>query len=102
MKIQSGNGIAAFPGVFQSSSVRTAAASAAVQREETARRFDQVTITARENGSFEMELKSRLSQEVRSATTTGTLSALKREIEAGTYHPDPASIAKKMLLMQEG
>lgn len=101
MKIQSGNSVTAFPGVIQSSQMRTAGASVAVQREETARHFDQVTITARESGSFAMELKSRLVQEARSATTTGTLAALKQEIAAGTYQPDPASIARKMLLMRE-
>ncbi len=48
-----------------------------------------------------MELQSKLSQEVRTATTTGTLANLRREVQSGQYQVDARSIAKKLLLMGE-
>lgn len=76
--------------------------AAPVQKEELARRFDSVTISG-ENGksSFEMELRSKLAQEVRTATSSGKLSALREEVQSGAYWPDPMAIARKMLLFGE-
>lgn len=48
-----------------------------------------------------LELKSRLSQEVRTATTTGALSTLREEVQAGEYRIDAGNIARKMLLLGE-
>ena len=48
-----------------------------------------------------MELQGKLSQEVRTATTTGTLNALRQEVQSGRYQVDARSIAKKLLLMGE-
>lgn len=64
--------------------------------------FDKVTLSAREGeDSRRLELQSRLSQEVRTATTTGTLAALRQQVQAGEYKIDAASIAKKLLLLGE-
>ena len=46
---------------------------------------------------FQMELVSRLSREVRTATTTGRIQELHRSVSSGEYHPDPAAIAKSIL-----
>lgn len=51
--------------------------------------------------SFQMEMVSRLSQEVRTATTTGDIQELRQEVSAGEYRPDPMAIAGRMLLMVE-
>ena len=51
--------------------------------------------------SFQMELVSRLSQEVRTVNTTGDIQDLRREVSAGEYTPDPMAIAGRMLLMVE-
>ena len=51
--------------------------------------------------SFQMEMVSRLSQEVRTANTTGDIQELRREVSAGEYHPDPMAIAGRMLLLVE-
>ena len=48
-----------------------------------------------------MEMVSRLSQEVRTANTTGDIQELRREVSAGEYHPDPMAIAGRMLLLVE-
>ncbi len=44
----------------------------------------------------------RLTQEVRAATTTGTVQELRRAVAADEYVPDPVAIAKKMLFFAEG
>lgn len=70
----------------------------------TAQNFDQITISSEHSvdSRFQMELKSRLSREVRTATTTGTLADLRRQIEAGEYQVDPVAIARRMLLVEGG
>lgn len=65
-------------------------------------KFDQVTLSAHEGEDpIKMELQSKLSQEVRTATTTGTLAALRQEVQSGQYQVDARSIAKKLLLLGE-
>lgn len=67
-----------------------------------AEKFDQVTLSAHEGEDpIKMELQSRLSQEVRTATTTGTLASLRQEVQSGQYQVDARSIAKKLLLLGE-
>ena len=84
---------------FQPQSFSGAGAAVGAQREDFARRFDSVTIT--EGSSAARDLKSRLSQEVRTATSTDMVSALRQQIRSGTYQSDPREIARKMLLMGE-
>ena len=52
--------------------------------------------------SFQMEMVSRLSREVRTANTTGDIQELRREVSAGEYHPDPMAIAARILFLGEG
>ena len=47
-----------------------------------------------------MELKGKLTQEVRTATSSDMIAALREQVQNGTYEPDPQEIAKKMLLME--
>ncbi|MBQ9348444.1 MAG: flagellar biosynthesis anti-sigma factor FlgM [Oscillibacter sp.] len=67
----------------------------------TARRFDSVTIYAGEGrqSAYELELRSKISQEVRTATSSGMISELRQQIQGGTYRVDPSAIAQKMLLL---
>lgn len=51
--------------------------------------------------SFQMEMVSRLSREVRTANTTGDIQELRREVSAGEYRPDPMAIAGRMMLLVE-
>lgn len=68
----------------------------------TAEKFDQITLSAHEGEDpYKMELQSKLSQEVRTATTTGTLTALREQVQSGQYQVDARSIAKKLLLLGE-
>jgi len=64
-------------------------------------KYDQVTISAHENDPFMMEMKSRIAQDVRTATTTGEISALHDQVQAGEYRIDAGNIARKMLLLGE-
>ena len=51
--------------------------------------------------SFQMEMVSRLSREVRTANTTGDIQELRQELSAGKYTPDPMAIAGRMLFLVE-
>ena len=48
---------------------------------------------------MQKNMVSRISQEVRTATTTGDIQALKQEVAAGEYVPNPMEIADKILFM---
>ncbi len=101
MEIYVGSGISALSGAIKTRGARTA--SAPSRQENAARRFDSVSIggTRPGNSGFALALKSRLTQEVRASTTPGRLSALREQVQDGTYRPDPTAIARKMLLMAE-
>ena len=62
------------------------------------RRFDSVTISGESGRAFAMEARSRLSNEVRTATSTASVSAIREEIRQGTYPLDSTAIARNMLL----
>ena len=86
-------------GTVNAGSVKT------TEKSDFARRFDSVTISSAggnmELGGIGMELKSRLTQEVRAAASTENVAALKELIQNGDYHPDATETAKKMLLFGE-
>ena len=66
-------------------------------------KYDSVTISRPSQDSrFHMGLVSRLSQEVRTATTTGDIAALRQQVADHTYVPDPSAIAARILLLGEG
>lgn len=67
----------------------------------TGGQYDQVTISAHENDPFMMEMKSRIAQDVRTATTTGEIGMLHDQVQAGEYKIDAGNIARKMLLLGE-
>lgn len=103
MKITTGGGISVSPDVARPYASQTYNASPA-QKGEFSRRFDSITISGEGNGrsSFSLELKSRLSREVRVASSSGSaVAALRDEVQSGAYQPDPAAIARKMLLLGE-
>ena len=79
----------------------SAAAPIPAAKEDMARRFDSVTISENWDENPEMAMKSRLSQEVRTATSTDRVAALREQVRGGTYRSDPVQIARKMLLMGE-
>ena len=64
--------------------------------------YDSVTLSAPGQDNRFMGLVSKLSQEVRTATTTGDIAALRQQVADHTYVPDPSSIAARILLLGEG
>ena len=77
-----------------------AGGTAKLQRGGNERRFDSITLSGEsKRSSFEMELRGKISQEVRTATTSGQVAALREQVQSGTYQVDAREIAKKMLLM---
>lgn len=51
--------------------------------------------------SFQMEMVSRLSREVRTANTTRDIQELRQKVSTGEYTPDPMAIAGRMLFLVE-
>lgn len=84
------------------SQTRTHGTPASAQPSGAGEKFDKVTLSAREGvDPYKLELQSKLSQEVRTATTTGTLTALREQVQKGEYRINAESIAKKLLLLGE-
>jgi len=80
----------------QASAVKT-------QRGGISRRFDSVMLSTAEGtrSTYEMDLRGKLSQEVRTATSSGQVAALREQVRSGTYQVDARELAKKMLLLGE-
>ena len=66
-------------------------------------KYDSATFSPLPEGrsAFHMQLVSRLSQEVRTATTTGDIQTLRQSVSSGEDTPDPAAIAGRMLFLTE-
>lgn len=69
---------------------------------EPGSRFDKAAFSSEPSGTsrFRLELVSRLSQEVRSAVSTGDIQELQRQVNEHEYQPDCAEIASRLLLMK--
>ena len=72
------------------------------QVSQGAGKYDSVTLSAPGQDNRFMDLVSKLSQEVRTATTTGDIAALRQQVADHTYTPDPSAIAARILLLGEG
>lgn len=61
--------------------------------------YDSITISPAPTGEdrFQMDLVSRLSNEIRTNTTTGDIQSLREQVAAGTYQVDASAIAARML-----
>ncbi len=89
-------------GTVRVNQIRPHNAPAAAQSGSGGEKFDKVTISAREGIEPQrLALQSKLSQEVRTATTTGTLANLREQVQAGEYRINAESIAKRLLLLGE-
>ena len=79
------------------------AGAAKMQRGGAVRRFDSVMLSTTEGArsSYEMDLRGKISQEVRTATSSGQVAALREQVRNGTYQVDARALAKKMLLLDE-
>lgn len=86
------------PSTYYSTRRRSASAQTALER-----KYDSATFSPLPEGrsAFQMQLVSRLSQEVRTATTTGDIQSLRQAVSSGTYTPDPMAIAGRMLFLTE-
>lgn len=107
MRISPGNGIPlssvsvanSVNTVNSINSLKNSRAQAGKPEPKLEHNFDTVTIGS--DGSFRQSLLSKISQEVRTATTTGTVNALREQVQAGTYQVDAGAIARKMLFLGE-
>lgn len=83
---------------YYSTRRRSASAQTALEH-----KYDSATFSPLPEGrsAFQMQLVSRLSQEVRTATTTGDIQSLRQAVSSGEYTPDPMAIAGRMLFLTE-
>ena len=65
-------------------------------------KYDSVTLSSNGSSDTYKTMVGRLTQEVLTATTTGDIKALRRQVSAGTYEPNPSVIAARMLFIGEG
>lgn len=92
------------PAVTGAAQTRPARAAVSTERKgNAAKRFDTVSISGKASGRspFEMRLRSKVTQEARATGTAGNLSALRSQVQAGTYEIDAVTVARQMLLMPE-
>lgn len=85
------------PKVYRTKAGRDARAQIAVG----ANNYDSFTLSSPNQDRRFLGLVSRLSQEIRTTTTTGDIAALHHQVESGQYSPDPMSIAARMLFLGE-
>lgn len=65
-------------------------------------KYDSVTLSTPSQDSRFLDLVSQLSREVRTATTTGDIAALRQQVADNQYTPDPTAIAARILFLGEG
>ena len=65
-------------------------------------KYDSITLSSGngENRMFK-DLVSRLTQEIRTSTTTGDIRALHQQVANNEYRPDASAIAARMLFLGE-
>lgn len=89
---------------IQKNTARRVSRTGAERSERRGGRYDCYTLSQasgqEESGSFR-ELAARLSQQVRTANTTGKIQELRRQVRSGSYPIDPRETAARMLLMEE-
>ena len=66
-------------------------------------KYDQLLLSKRPQGEEKRvrELVGQISCQVRMRHTTGELSSLREQVQNGTYQPDAAEVAARMLLVRE-
>ena len=65
-------------------------------------KYDSITLSTTSDGTSRFkDLIGRLTQEVRTTTTTGDIRALHHEVSSGTYQPNASAIAARMLFLRE-
>ena len=63
--------------------------------------YDQVAVSAGQEGAGFRELVANLSSQVRTYNTTGKIQELRRQVSSGEYQIEPRETAARMLLMME-
>lgn len=101
MMVSPGNGINAYNSL-QPVSAKNLPTTVQPEKKDVERNFDQITISSRDSAdkSNMIEIKSKIYNELQTATTTGTLSAIRQQIQSGEYKIDSTEIARRMLLQR--
>ena len=81
---------------------RPAALSGGRKMQARGSRYDNVAVSAPQDGSSFRELAASLSYQVRTHNTTGKIQELRRAVSSGEYDASARETAARMLLMEEG
>ena len=63
--------------------------------------YDNVAVSAAQDGRSFREMAASLSYQVRTHNTTGKIQELRRQVQSGEYQIEPRETAARMLLMME-
>ena len=63
--------------------------------------YDNVAVSASQDGRSFREMAASLSYQVRTHNTTGKIQELRRQVQSGEYQIEPRETAARMLLMME-
>ena len=63
--------------------------------------YDQVAVSAGQDGNRFREMVASLSYQVRTYNTTGKIQELRRQVSSGEYQIEPRETAARMLLLTE-
>lgn len=80
---------------------RPAAPSGGRRTQARGSRYDNVAVSAPQDGGSFRELAASLSYQVRTHNTTGKIQELRRQVRSGEYQIEPRETAARMLLMME-
>lgn len=80
---------------------RPAALSGGRKMQARGSRYDNVAVSAPQDGGSFRELAASLSYQVRTHNTTGKIQELRRQVQSGEYQIEPRETAARMLLMME-
>ena len=65
-------------------------------------KYDSITLSKSSGENrFHKDLVGRITQEIRTTTTTGDIRALRQQVASGQYQPDASAIAARILLLGE-
>ena len=87
--------------IQKNTAVRPAASAGGRRAQARDGCYDNVAVSASQDGCSFREMAASLSYQVRTHNTTGKIQELRRQVQSGEYRIEPRETAARMLLMME-
>ncbi len=89
--------------LISSTGVSSRPKSRSEEKQPVSQHFDQIDISSRPTGEEKkiLDLVSQISQEIRIRPTHNELKALEKQVQNGSYEPNPDDIAAALLLVNK-